>query len=209
VSDTLFDIPAATPPPATVSRPRPSTRRQRPAAASAQPDLFGPGPDARRQIHGLTCLRDSVPEAMNVVVHLEDWRTREDRGIGASGDWAYSLRRDGLHFEHTDEWWTGARARGDRYGWDRTPVNLVTWDELRALLGAHPARAGVLAWAAALPTPSWNEMTRPYELWPNPHQWHPGYITRDHERPTWPERIIAWRALQAMCTDAIAALERS
>lgn len=208
MTDALFDLPTAAQPPAPVNRPRPSARRRRPAVP-APPDLFGPGQDTHRQIGGLTCLRDSVPEAMNVVVHLGDWRDREDRGVGASGDWAYSIRRDGLHCERTEEWWTGARRRGERYGWDRTPSDLVTWDELRALLGGHPARADVLAWAAALPTPSWNEMTRPYELWPNPHEWNPGYITLDHERATWPERIAAWTAVQAMFTDAITVLERS
>ncbi|WP_141576068.1 hypothetical protein [Actinomadura sp. WMMA1423] len=205
MNDALFNLPAVVAPPAAVSRPRPSTRRRRPAPAPV--GLFDPGPDVRRQVDALTCLRDSVPEAMNVVVHLDDWRDREDRGIGASGDWAYSLRRDGFHYEHTDEWWKGARSRGERYGWDRTPAHLVTWDELRAHLGDHPARASVLAWVAALPTPSWNEMTRPYELWPNPGEWHPGYITRDRERPTWPERSAAWTALQTMCTEAIVALE--
>ena len=136
---------------------------------------------------------------MRVVVHLGDWRGRDDRRIGASGDWAYGVRRDGLHYEPTRTW----------RGWDHIPGRVITWDELRAHLGEHPARGGVLAWAAALPTPSWNELSRPYELWPNPHEWNPGYITHDHERTGWPERIAAWRALQAMCTDAITALERS
>ncbi|MEU4825085.1 hypothetical protein AB0H37_24705 [Actinomadura sp. NPDC023710] len=115
MNDALFDLPPAPQPSTTASRPRPSTRR-RPPAAPAPPDLFGPGTDARRQIDGLTCLRDSVPDAMHILLHLCYWRGHDDRGIGASGDWAYSIRRNGLHYEHTYDWWKGARRRGERYG---------------------------------------------------------------------------------------------
>jgi hypothetical protein len=143
---------------------------------------------------------------MEMLIHLSYQGSKDMRAIGASGDWAYSIRRDGMHFEAERSWWLDAQARGERWGWDRTPARHVTWAELASLLADHPARPGILAWAAALPYPCWLDLARPKELWPNPDQWHPDHIATDHKRPGWADRIAAWTSLQTICTDAIAAL---
>lgn len=167
------------------------TARLRDRVAAGQLDLFAPdlNPDAGRLVDALTCIRDAVPEAMDMLIHLTHGRARDERGIGMSGDWAYSVRRNGFH-----------------YGWNRTLTAHATWQELDSLLGNHPLRPRVLAWAAGLPDPSWRDRIRPHELWPNPGQWNPGYITNDHERPGWAQRIAAWADLQTICTTTIADL---
>lgn len=176
-------------------------------AETVQLDLFGDVEAAHteRLVGGLVCLRDVVPDAMEVVVHLAPWWSRERRGPGASGDWAYSLRNAGLRFELADEWWRGARERGEAWGWDRTPANLITWAELAALLVADSRRAALVDWVHGLAVPDpWWDLIRPHELWPRPQTWHPDYITGDHERPGWGARLAAWRDLQLLLTDAIA-----
>jgi hypothetical protein len=173
---------------------------------AGQLDLFGQGTEARRLVDGLTCLRDAVPDAMYVVIHLGYWLPRDERNIGASGDWAYSIRRDGLHFEHENDWWRGAWSRGERYGWSRTPVHRITWAELAEEIGGDPRRADLVAWSGSLTEPAWKERGRPHELWPDPGQWHPDYITHDHQHPGWDRRIAAWRTLQTILTDAITRL---
>lgn len=172
-----------------------------------QLDLFGQDTEARRLIDGLTCLRDAEPDAMYVVVHLAYWLRDDVRRIGASGDWAYSIRRDGLRFEHEDDWWRGAWSRGERYGWNRTPAHRITWAELAEQIGDDPRRAELITWAQSLAQPAWSQMARPHELWPNPGQWHPDYITGDHQHPGWDQRHTAWCTLRTILTDAITRLD--
>lgn len=163
-----------------------------------QLDLFATDAETRRLVDGLTCLRDVVPEALDVVVHLDDWRAYDDRNVGRCGAWWYSVRRDGLHFAGLTE----LRPRGS---WPRTLARCVTWAELAEQLAGDPRRPGLVAWAESLTEPSWKELIRPFDLWPG--GWHPSYIAGDHERPGWPQRIAAWRTLQQLLTDAITRLE--
>jgi hypothetical protein len=166
-------------------------------SAAVQLNLFAPAARTRRLVDGLTCLRDSMPSAMYVVIHLADWRPREERGPGFSGDWAYAIRRDGLRIEHANDW----------RGWDHTPAHRITWAELAEQLAGDPRRAELIAWSASLPEPAWQDLARPHELWPEPEKWHPHYIEGDHERPGWDQRLTAWRTLQAILSDAMARLD--
>lgn len=171
-------------------------------ADTVQLDLFGEveATHTRRLVEALICLRDAVPDAMYVVVHLAPWWKREDRGPRASGDWAYSIRNTGFRLERRDEWSAGG-------GWSRTPVHSVTWAELAELVGNDPRRAAIVDWFGGLTEPDrWRDIDRPHELWPNPETWHPDYIEGDHERPGWDERLAAWRQLQAILTDAAEAV---
>lgn len=170
---------------------------------AVQLDLFRPATDTRRLVEGLTCLRDAVPEAMYVLLHLEYWLPRDERGVGASGGWAYAIRRNGLHFEHTDDWWRGARSRGEQWGWNRQPARHLTWVELAEQLGDDPRRADLAAWSRSLTEPAWKQRARPYEMWPEPETWHPDYLAGDRARSGWPARVEAWLTLQAILTDAI------
>lgn len=174
-------------------------------ADTVQLDLFGEveASHTRRLVAALTCLRDVVPDAMYVVVLLAQWKRTEDRSIGASGDWAYSIRNTGLRYERAGDWWAGARERGETWGWSRTPAGLVTWPELAELIGHDPRRPAVVDWFNGLTAPDrWRDIYRPFELWPKPETWHPDYIAGDHERPGWDARSAAWRELQAILTDA-------
>lgn len=180
------------------------TSMTRPSSEAVQLDLLTDDPEVRRievrrLADGLTVLRDVVPEAMSVVLHLSDWHHTEDGGFSLSGDWVYTIRRPGLRFENRHTGWSGRVSE----------MRCLTWPELADLLGEDPRRAEIVAWSKSLNEPAWQQRMRPHELWPNPEHWHPSSITGDHERPGWPERIAAWRALQAMCTDAITALERA
>lgn len=198
MSDALFDLPE-------VSAPRPKSVKppKSPSRTMPQPtgqlDVLVGDPEARRLADGLTCLRDVVPEAMNVVLHLTDWHRTEEGGYGLSGDWAYTVRRRGLRFERRHSGWDGRASR----------MRVVTWSELAGLFGDDPRRAAIVAWSQALVEPAWQQRMRPHELWPDPGSWHPSYIENDRADPGWPERIAAWTALQAMCTDAITRLEAS
>lgn len=174
-------------------------------ADTVQLDLFGEveASHTRRLVDALVCLRDAVPEAMYVVVHLCQWKRPEDRSIGKSGDWAYTIRNAGLRYEHVDDWGRGAYERGETWGWSRTPVRLVTWAELSELVGGDPRRQTLVDWFHNLTEPDrWRDIYRPFELWPHPETWHPDYIAGDHERPGWDARSGAWRELQAILTDA-------
>lgn len=176
------------------------------AAAQAARDQ-----DRHRIRGGLHALRDDIPDAMHVLVHLQPWRAREDRSIGLSGlddgspRTAYSIRNAGLYYEDGATWG----------GWGSRPANLVTWDELRALLADDPRRAALTAWYDAVPQlqewvgsdgrreyrGSWRDHTRPYELDRSPRAWDPAYIEADHAAPGWPARLTAWTTLQAILTD--------
>lgn len=171
-------------------------------AAGVQLDLFDGDPEVRRLVDGLTCLRDVVPEALEAVVYLREWRSRAGN-VGRSGTWWYGIRPDGLHFARLEEQRCGS-------GWPSRLARRLTWAQLADLLGDDPRRLGLIAWKESLTAPdAWKELMRPHELWPDPDGWHPSYITGDHAHPGWPERITAWAALQAMFTDAITALEAS
>jgi len=173
--------------------------------AWTQLDLFGDVLSAERQRHrdALTCLRDAVPEALEVVVDLAYRWPKDTRDPRASRPWAYCVCRAGLRFEATDEWWSGAYVRGETWGWNRAPAQLVTWAELSALVGQDPRRAELATWAADLPDPRWRLLTRPFELYPNPGGWHPGYIRGDHEHELWQARRRAWQLVLDLLNDAI------
>lgn len=170
-----------------------------------QPDLFGEidAADRRRRRDALLCLRDAVPEALQVVVDLEYWRPTDTRDPRAGGDWAYCVCRAGLRFEAAADWWSAARSRGETWGWSRTPAHLVTWAELTELIGQDPRRSEVAAWVDSLPVPRWRLLLRPHELWPNPDQWHVSYLCRDHIDDRWPGRRRAWQLVLDLLTDAI------
>lgn len=176
---------------------------------TTQYDLFGEIEQAETQrLSGaLICLRDAIPYALEVVVYLTYWRPRDNRSIGTTGDWAYSVRDSGICYEPAEEWWTGAQDRGEPYGWDRTPARHLGWDELADLIWDDPRRQSIAAWAASLTAPDrWRDLGRPHELWPDPDTWHPDYIDGDHERPGWPQRLAAWQDTIAILTDAAARL---
>lgn len=168
-----------------------------------QLDLFGQveateqaaaADSVRRQIDALTCLRDSVPDALHVLVHLDYWRRADDRGCpGNSGEWAYRIGRAGMDFVR----------KGTAGGWDRGRA-LIAWDELRDLLAGHPLRGQVVAWSESLTHPdAWRDRGRPFELWPHPETWHPSYIEGDHTRAGWDDRRHAWAVTQLIYTSAI------
>ncbi|WP_043736008.1 hypothetical protein [Nocardia asiatica] len=167
-----------------------------------QLDLFGEVLAAERQqlaagrqrsVEALTCLRDSVPTALEVVATLRYQRTHDTTTPCAGGDWAYCVCKRGLRFQAITEW----------QGWNHLPAHLLTWDELAALVGNDPRRAEITAWMDALPQPRWQPLSRPHELWPNPEQWHPDRITSDHRHPRWPARLRAWQLTLELLTDAI------
>lgn len=159
--------------------------------------------DLQRRINGLTCLRDAVPEALQLVTELRYTRREDSRSPRVAGGWAWCVSKAGLRVEPTAEWWTGARERGEPWGWDRTPAQLLTWDELSGLLGADPRRAEITAWAQSLPDPRWRLLRRPFELDPEPDGWHLQYFCRDHLHPRWSGRRHAWQLVLDLLTDAI------
>lgn len=167
-----------------------------------QLDLFGAIETAETAhvIDALTCLRDSVPTALAVVIGRGKPRV-DHRAPAAGGNWAYCVSAAGFRFEDAAAWWKG--SPGEASGWDRTPANLITWADLDALLAADPRRAEIAAWADALPFPSWKPMSRPFELWPHPEQWNPDYIAGDRADPGWLARRHAWSLTLALLTDAI------
>ncbi|GAB4590144.1 hypothetical protein [Nocardia sp. IFM 10818] len=175
------------------------------ASATTQLDLFGEvlASEQRRFTEGLTCLRDAVPDTLLALAVLRFHRRVDTRAPHASGDWAYCLCRAGLRFERAGEWWSGARARGEVWGWNRTPAHLLTWDELTALVEHDPRRADLVAWATSLPDPHRRLLHRPYALWPNPDHWHPDYLRGEERHPLWAERRHAWQLALDMLTTAI------
>ena len=159
-----------------------------------QPDLFGEV-DAAHQARlrdALTCLIESVPDALNLVLGVR----RLDRGeikVGKGGRWAYSSRRPGLWFEGVGTWG----------GWYSRPRDLLTWDELDDLVAADPRVEQVREWSESLTAiDAWKDRYRPFELWPNAERWHPSWIAGDHSRPGWDERINAWAAVLDVLRDA-------
>lgn len=187
------------------------------AVVTVQLDLFGEveaaesaavSADRARLTNALICLRDAVPDALQVVVHLSMWR--DQRGIGKSGEWAYCVRQNHFRYEAVSDWWNGALDRGEPFGWSRTPAHRVTWAELQTLVGDDPRRVGLIEWEQSLTVVDpWWDLTRPHELWPDPEGWHPSYIESDHRRPGWSARLKAWQDLQALLNDAITRIERA
>lgn len=160
---------------------------------AAQLDLFGDlDADTARRVDALICIRDEIPQAMEIVIHLADWRIREDRSPGRPGNWLYTIRRDGID----------ARRCGTTL-WQH-----ISWAELADLVGDDPRRPGLIAWSQSLTAAdAWKDRLRPHELWPEPEKWHPSCFELDHQRDGWEQRIAAWRDLYALLDDAIARLE--
>lgn len=185
------------------------------------PEALGPAPmepvqldlfhdvDATRRgrlVDALTCLRDSMSTSLDVVVVLDAPRGAVDsRQPQMAGDWAYCVSRDGVRVESRHEWWTVARTRhGEPWGWNRTPANLTTWPELRALIGDDPRRAQLAAWVASLPVSGrWRWTSRPHELTPGADGTHHSHIDHDRADPLWPGRLAAWRLLFDLLDHAI------
>ncbi len=154
----------------------------------------------QQTVDALTCIRDVMPEALEIVWRLEYWKLRDEKGSRASGPWAYQTTIAGVRFQ--------SRVEKPAAGfWETWPANLVTWDQLRTLIGNDPRRAEISAWAESLTTPDrWKDWYRPYELWHEADGWHPSYIENDHARAGWAERLHAWQTTQQILTDAIKAL---
>ena len=182
-----------------------------------QLDLFDPPPAPvvreravtgadRHRAEALTCLRDAVPEALELVVRLRSPSRVDSRAPCANPDWAYCTGRRGLRYERHHDWSTGARERGESYAWNRTPANLLPWNELAVLVRDDPRHRELVAWVDSLPFPRWQLTHRPHELWDRPQMWHPSYIETDHAHPLWPERLRAWQVLIALLTDTITSL---
>lgn len=171
-----------------------------------QLDLFGTVLSAEQQRHrdALVCLRDSMPDALEVVVDLRRTDPHDTRSPRAGGEWAYCVSRAGVRVERADEWWAG--VDGGPSGWDRTPRHLVSWAELSDLIGADPRRAEVAAWVDTLPELRWRLLMRPHELWPNPGGWHIRYFCHDHVHEQWTARRRAWQLVLDLLDDAIATL---
>lgn len=161
-----------------------------------QLDLFGEvlSTEQQRLVDALTCLRDSVSTALEVVVDLAYGPGPDSRGSSRGGRWAYCVARAGVRFERvTPEW----------RGFETAPRQLLTWAELAALVGDDPRRAEVAAWVATLPMPNWKLLQRPHELWPDPGGWHVGYFCHDHVHREWTRRRRAWRLVLDLLDDAI------
>lgn len=176
-------------------------------ATATQLDLFGAVLDRERQRQhdALVCLRDSIPEALEVVAALHyPPGARDSRSPRASGSWAYCVSRAGLRVEDVRTWWAGTPGRAS--GWDRTPANLTTWAELTALVGADPRRAEIAAWIDSLPQPRWRTTQRPHELWPGGDGWHISYFCHDHVDTHWTRRREMWQLLRDLLDDALTAL---
>jgi hypothetical protein len=165
-------------------------------------DLAPQQPSARQQLRrdALLCLRDAIPEALQLVVELRNPDRVDHRSPRASGDWAYCTPNAGLRVEDRSVWWAG--APGQPRGWDRIPAGLVTWDQLAALIGDDPRRTEVSAWAATVPDPRWRVLQRPFELWPDAGGWNLRYFCRDHVNQHWAGRRRAWQLVLELLGDA-------
>lgn len=146
------------------------------------------------QAEGLRVLRDFVPEALEIVVHLEHTPPRTDFGIG----------HDETGYRCAYRW----LARGFQWEVKNQPLHTIAWPELDALLGDDVFREQVAVWSEGLRNvDAWRDRTRPFELWPSPEMWHPSYIEGDRARAGYAERMKAWRQVRAMLTGAIERLE--
>lgn len=168
--------------------------------AFVQPDLFGQDDEANqaRLIGALEALRDEDPNTIGILALGHRRPKRGDCRAGYSGGrYAYGPQLDGYHWQDVATW----------PGFTTLPANVVSWDELDELI-AGPHLDQVRVWAESLTAPErWRDHNRPYELWPNPEQWHPHYIADDHARPGWPARNAAWSLLRDLLTDVIDRLQ--
>ncbi|MEU7631787.1 hypothetical protein AB0C34_17620 [Nocardia sp. NPDC049220] len=160
-----------------------------------QLDLFGEILATERQhaIDALTCLRDAVPTALEIVATLRYTSTHDTTTPSAGGDWAYCVCKAGLRFQPLTQW----------QGWNHRPAHLITWHHLATLIGHDPRRHEISAWINTLPHPRWPQLQRPHELWPHPETWHPHHITNDRNHPHWPTRKHAWTQTLTLLTDTI------
>lgn len=143
----------------------------------------------------------TVRDALHVLAHYHP-RTlelligdrRPDGGevkAGLNHPWAYSVRREGLYIEHETTWG----------GWYAKPRHFMPWPELDRLTASDPRLDDVRAWSESLTAiDAWKDRYRPHEL--DANLWHPQYITTDHARPGWPERLHTWEIVIAICNDA-------
>lgn len=167
-----------------------------------QLDLFGEieADEIRRYRDALTCLAYAHPSTLEILIGNRRPDTGEVKQ-GLSGDWAYSVRRDGFFFQDRAAWGAAAGA------WYRKPADHMTWTELHQLIDDDPHLDEIRTWSESLTAiDAWRDRGRPFELWPNPERWHPSYISGDHERLGWVERLDAWQMAIAICTDAREAL---
>lgn len=166
------------------------------SSTAYQLDLFGALPPAlQRQRDTLVCLRDAMPHTLEIVANLDRAQPIDNRSTGYGGGWAYSTVTTGLRVEPAQGWFS------------RQPKHLVPWTELAGLIGNDPRRTEIAAWANSLPLPRWKLLIRPYELWPNPHRWHPGYLCRDHLHTQWPTRRRTWQLVIDLLNDALARVD--
>ena len=152
--------------------------------------------DAARRHDALTCLTEAHPDTLNLLLGNRRLDTGEIKQ-GCSGNWAYSVRSTGFWFQDRATWGATAGA------WYRKPVHHFAWAELDAIAAADPRVDEIRAWADSLTAiDRWKDLTRPFELWPNPERWHPSYIKSDHTRPGWDARIHTWHLALTVLTDA-------
>lgn len=155
------------------------------------------------QIDALTCLRDVVPEALEIVVQLANPRQHDDRMPSACGDWAWCVSDRGLWTQRAEEWWQQDNA------WGKRPKHLLPWADLAELIEADPRRAEVTAWAGTLTFPCWRELSRPKEIGARPGEWHISYLCRDHVDDAWPGRRRAWQLVLDILSERIDRLHAS
>lgn len=174
--------------------------------AATQLDLFGEvvaaevaamRADTERTVDGLTCLRDAVPDALEVVLHLAPLGRRQAERPRMTDPWAYVVGVAGLWFEPVETW----------AGWDAKPGQLLAWAELSALVAHDGRRDDLREWASSLTAiDRWKDLLRPCEMSPHPEMYHESWIDSDHKRPGWAERRNAWDTTRTMLSDAIAAV---
>lgn len=168
--------------------------------SAIQLDLFGEIVSAkqRRVVDTLTCLRDTLPEALDVIAELRYTGPRlESSGSRADGPWNYAVCSAGVRVQPRDQ----------MRGFHTQPRNLVPWHELRDLVGDDPRRAEITAWRDSLPELGrWRLTYRPHELWSDPKGWHVSNFCHDHVHEQWSARRRAWHLLQDLLTDTITAV---
>lgn len=147
------------------------------------------------QAEALRVLRDFVPEALEIVVRLEQARARGS---------VFGAGHDETGYRCAYRW----GERGFQWQANGGPLRTLTWAQLRELIGDDPRRVEVTVWSTRLREPGWRDRYRPYELWPMPGEWHPSYLEGDRAREGYAARMRAWAQVQAILSAAIARLER-
>lgn len=122
------------------------------------------------------------PEGATIERRLDHGSTpcRYRSGRIGEADWpgyAYSMWRDGLHFERGNEW----SAAG---GWSHRPRHVIPWETLHELRDAHPdALAELRRLSAGRGVPhslGWRWYSCPAIL--TPWGWHPDYYESEREQ---------------------------